>query len=168
MRRAARSRRPVGTQSDRRERDQIASHDPDNPLSALLSHLTEMREYVECYLAARIDQVRLEARSSALYGALGLLGSVVLAGALVAATVLVMNGAADAIGRLSGGRHWLGQILVGGGLLAITAGSIWYWLRRHNAAERKKVTEHYELRKQAERSRFGTDVSQRAAARNGH
>lgn len=168
-RRTGRSRRPVGqTQTVRPERDQAAGTDPDDPLSMLMSHLAELREYGECYLAARIAQVRLEARSSALYAALGLLGGVVLAGALVAAAVLMMNGTADAVGQLCDGRLWLGQILVGTGLLAITAGGVWHWLRRHIDAEHRKVTENYEHRKQAERSRFGTDVSQRAAARNGH
>jgi hypothetical protein len=88
--------------------------------------------------------------------------ALVAASAIAAASVLIVLGAAGGVGQLVGGRAWLGQLLVGGGIILLACGGLWLLLHRRMRAYRRDVMQKYELRKQSERTKYGTDVTHRA------
>jgi hypothetical protein len=145
---------------------QSCKHLPQDSLAdawaAIATRWDELCEYAAFYLAAHVDQVRLTSRTTAMWAILGAVVALIAVSSVATASVLVVLGASAGVGQLLGGRYWLGQLLVGGGVISLTSGGIWLFLFWRVRAYRQALVKKYELRKQAERSRYGTDVAQRA------
>jgi len=122
----------------------------------------ELKEYAGYYLSAKIDGFRRTIRNLGLYAALGVLG-LIAGGAIIAtAAGLIIVGFATGLGRLFGGRMWLGDIVAGIVVLAIIAGMAWYMMNKLTGAWKSQTVKKYEERKQSQRERFGHDVDLQA------
>ena len=77
---------------------------------------------------------------------------------LVSATGLLLEGIAESIAQLCGGRMWLGSLITGGGVLLLGAAALaiglWSWQKSAFEATREK----YAARKRRERAKFGRSV----------
>lgn len=123
----------------------------------------ELKEYAGYYLTAKIDGWRRTVRNLGLYAGLGVLG-LIAGGAIIAtAAGLIIVGFAAGLGRLFGGRYWLGDIVAGVVVLAIIAGAVWYMMNKLTGTWKSQTVKKYEERKQSQRERFGHDIDERAA-----
>jgi hypothetical protein len=128
--------------------------------------LREIREYVAYYVAIKADEVKLAIRGAILYAALGVVALLAAGAAVVAAVVLLLVGLAKAIGNLLGQMEWLGDVIVGVGVLAVIIIAAVIVIRGATKSSRKLTVEKYESRKREQRYEFGQDVRQRARETN--
>lgn len=134
-----------------------------HPLEPLLKHLAELREFALYYLEARTDQARVVVRRVlmrlALFAVVGLLGLVVIAAALV----LALYGLSEILDAALGSHSGAGKLVVGCGtvLAAYVVGRV--ALGRMNQSTLQQTRRKYELRHEAQRTKFGEDVPQRAS-----
>lgn len=135
-----------------------------DPLTPVLARLHELREYASYYVAAHLDQARMKLNTALTWAALLFILALIAASMTVAAGVLLVAGLSSGLALLLNGHVWLAQIIAGAGLLAIGIGGTWFFLDRRRRAIHRRMVSKYERRKHRERSRFGTDVEQRAAA----
>lgn len=110
---AAETPTPAADRSDR------STSIPD-PLLPLLARLAEARAYVALYVSTCIDEAKVSLEG--LIARLVLLALLGLAGAtaIVVSVTLALAGMAGGIGAASG-HGWIGQIVVGGGVLLVIA-----------------------------------------------
>src|SRR5215475_11784047 len=94
---------------------------PEEALGRLLRQLEELRAYSTHFVSAKVDGFIVSARQLVVWAALGVVGLIALSGLVVTSIVLFLGGAAAGLGQLCGGWLWLGQLIVGGGLLALLA-----------------------------------------------
>jgi len=92
---------------------------------------------------ARIDRIRLSMRDRVVVLFAQLAGAVILISVIVAAIVLIMLGVATAIGGISGGRAWLGEVLAGGGFVLAAVGLVLAAEVRTRIRERRQLEEKY-------------------------
>jgi hypothetical protein len=125
--------------------------------------VAELKEYAGYFVAAKIDGFKRTLRNLGLYAALGVLG-LIAGGAIIAtASGLIIVGFASGLGRLFGGRMWLGDIVAGIVVLGIIAGAVWMMMNKLTGAWRSQTIKKYEERKQSQRERFGHTIDDRAA-----
>lgn len=136
-----------------------------DPLAQVRLCLAELRDYAAYYLAARADALKLQARTIAIYAALGLTAGIAGAGALITAVVLALGGVANGFAQLLGGRVWAGQLITGLGVLLIAAATIVFGLRYLTNSSRGRTKKKYELWRNDQRAQFGHDVVERATNR---
>src|SRR3954453_9939610 len=98
-----------------------------------LGRLAEAREYVGHLAAAELDRVKLKVRRALMWAAAGVVGLVLMLAVLVSAAFLLLAGIAEAIGNLFG-HLWIGNVIVGGGILLLTAAAVWLGLNRWQAS----------------------------------
>jgi hypothetical protein len=134
--------------------------------AAAAERWSELREYAAFYLAAQADQLRLAAHTTLIRAVLIVVVAIIAVSSIAAASVLVVLGAATGVGQLLGEQIWLGQLLVGCGTISLAGGGFWLLLLFRMRTYRRALIEKYELRKQTERGRYGTDVAQRAKQRS--
>jgi hypothetical protein len=134
-----------------------------NPTAPLRAHLAELQDYVAFYLSTKADALKLQVRTVLIYAALGIVAAIVGAGALTTAVVLALNGVANGLAHLLGGRLWAGQLITGSSILLILAAAIILGMRYVTNSSRKKTKEKYDHWRDEQRTRFGHDVGQRAA-----
>lgn len=144
------------------ERDQGATPAPD-AFGLLLKEIRELREYVSYYVAARADGVKLVWRNAALRALLFSLAFVTLAGLLVAAGWLVLNGCAEGLGVAFGNRPWVGAIVTGVATLAGVGLGAYCAVALRSRRSRIETIQRYEQRQTRQRSAFGHNVCDRAA-----
>jgi hypothetical protein len=137
---------------------------PGEALRGGLSQLGEVREYLTYYLAAKADGVKVSLRNLAVYAVLGILGMAVGVAVLATTGVLLLVGIAQGLGRLFGGREWLGDIVVAVVILGTVAGGAFFGLRWLTNTSRKKLVSKYEDRQRKQRYEYGHDIAERAAA----
>ncbi|HCU24725.1 MAG TPA: hypothetical protein DF383_06890 [Deltaproteobacteria bacterium] len=137
--------------------------DPD--LEGLWNRLAETWEYGRFFLEARIARAKLGIRDTIKMAVLGVLLALVGGTALLIAVVFLFYGAAQGLKEWTG-RPWAAYLISGGTpLLLIFAGFFLKW----KSIERKSLAEslkNYESRLQKQRSTFGHDAAERAAAAN--
>src|SRR4051812_39120430 len=92
---------------------------PPEAMHDALGKFAELRAYVQQYLSAKVDQLKLTARNIAIFAALGVVGLIVAGATIVIALVLLFQGLAGAIAAGLGGRVWAGDLIVGLVLLGI-------------------------------------------------
>jgi hypothetical protein len=147
--------------------DDREGEDRENPASAAFHRIKcdidELKEYASYYLAAKVDGIKRTVRNIGLYAALGVLG--LLAGGAIVATAagLIIVGIADGLGRLFGGRYWLGDLVTGILVLGAIGGAAWFMMNKLTGTWRSQTIKKYEQRKQTQRVRFGHNVNDRAA-----
>ena len=135
---------------------------PEEALRRLLQQLEELRAYSTHFVSAKVDGFISSARQLLVWAVLGVVGLVALAGLVVTTIVLFLSGAAAGLGLLFGGRLWLGQLVVGGGLLALLTLSILIGLRTWQRRSRQHKVQQYDERQLQQRAAFGRSVADRA------
>jgi hypothetical protein len=135
---------------------------PVEGIQNALRSLSEIREYIAYFITAKIDGLKVSLRRIGIFAALGGIGLVAGAAAIVTATVLVIVGLAQAIGLLLGGNFWAGNLIVGLLLLGLIGAGAYLAVSRLFKASRKATVKKYELRRQRQRADFGHDVIDRA------
>ncbi|HWE05024.1 MAG TPA: hypothetical protein VG326_21630 [Tepidisphaeraceae bacterium] len=126
----------------------------------------EIREYVAYYIAIKTDEVKLAVRNVVLYTALGVVALLATGAAVVAAVVLLLVGLAGGIGNALGGMQWLGDVIVGVGVVVVIVVVAMMAMRSLTKASHKLTVEKYEARKREQRHEFGHNVRQPAGESN--
>lgn len=142
--------------------EERATSTPPDPLAGLTRSLAELQEFAAVYVAARLDRIKLAARQALVWAVLGIAGGIVAIAALIAATVMLLEGMALALAELLGGRVWAGYLIVATVVLVAATTVVFAALGKIGRASRQKTIDKYERRRQAERATYGTDVAQRA------
>jgi hypothetical protein len=126
-----------------------------SPLEPLVANLVEIQEYLSLYITARADLIKASGRRVLVAATIGIAAGALAVTVLVVSAALLLNGCASAIAVIAGGRLWVGQLVVGGGVIiaicGIGAASTYLWLRSVRQATRRK----YEHRHQEQRAKFG-------------
>jgi hypothetical protein len=136
---------------------------PADAIKQAATRLSEAREYVSHFLAAKLDSAKLSVRNVVLYAILGILGAGVGVGLLVTAAALLLTGLAGAIGAIfEPDKPWVGALIVGFVVIAISIIGVIIMIKKLTGASRKATIAKYEGRKRAQRNRFGHDVQERA------
>lgn len=135
---------------------------PEEAFRRLLQQLEELQAYSSHFVSAKVDGLMLSARQLLLWAVLGVVGLLALAGLVVTAIVLCLGGAAGGLGSLFGGRLWLGQLVVGGGLLILLTLGILIGVRTWQRRARQQKVQQYDERQRQQRAAFGHSVADRA------
>jgi len=135
---------------------------PPEALHRLQQQIEELQAYFTHFVSAKVDGFLLSGRRIALWTALGIMGLLALAGLIISAIVLLLGGAAAGLGLLFGGQLWLGQVVVGGGLLSLLALSIFIGMRTWQNRSRQQKVQQYDERQLQQRTAFGRNVADRA------
>lgn len=122
----------------------------------------EWKEYLGYFISAKIDGIKQKALSIILLVAIALVAGIALAGGLVTAVVLLLVGSAQAVGEALG-RQWMGNIIIGGGLLVLVGIGLLVGRSVVMGLWRKSMVKKYEQRRTEQHERFGHDIRQRAA-----
>ena len=147
------------------ESDASGAPSPRESVNHLLLLIGEYKEYAAYYLSARIDGLKSSLRNAGIFAALGLLLLITGCAILSTAVVLLLVGASLGLAHLLGTppRYWLGALVVGAGVLLITALVIWLMVQKLKSSFRKSTVDKYEKRQQWQRGQFGRSVEQTAA-----
>jgi len=135
---------------------------PEEALHRLLQQVTVLQAYFMHFVSAKVDRSLLSARQLALGAILGVVGLIALAGLMVTATVLLLVGVATGLALLFNGWLWLGQVVVGGGILFLLALTIRMGLRTWQSRWCRQKVQQYDERQLQQRAAFGHSVADRA------
>jgi len=135
---------------------------PEEALRRLLQQFEELRAYATHFVSAKVDGFMLSARQLLVWAVLGIVGLIALVGVVVTSIVLFLGGAAGGLGRLFGGRLWLGQLVVGGGLLLLLTLGILIGVRTWQRRTLQQKVQQYDERQRQQRVAFGHSVADRA------
>jgi hypothetical protein len=144
-------------------------HSSDEPPSEAfrdaMAQIGEAKEYLSHFVAAKVDGIKVAARSAAVWAALGVLGLLTGGAILVTAAVLLVIGMAQGVSALLKGHTWAGNLIVGFVLLALAGVGAWFGMKRLFDSSRKRTVDRYERRLQRQRVEFGHDARERSAER---
>jgi hypothetical protein len=135
---------------------------PQEMLNLLLRQIGELQTYFRHFVSAKVDSVVLSARQLAMWTVLGLTGLLALAGLVVTAIVLLLQGAASGLALLFHTQLWLGQIVVGGGMLLVLTLGILIGMRSWQRQWREQKVQQYDERQLQQRQAFGHSVADHA------
>jgi len=135
---------------------------PAEALHRLQEQIGELQTYLAHFVSAKIDSLMLPIRQLGVWAILGVVGFIALAGLTVVAIVLLLTGAAAGLGLLFNGHLWLGQIVVGGGVLALLSLSIFIGVRFWQRRSRQQKMQQYNERQLQQHTAFGHSVADRA------
>jgi membrane protein implicated in regulation of membrane protease activity len=136
--------------------------DAQEALHVLLHQGLELYAYFSHFVRAQIDALKLSGRQIILWVAVGSLGAVLVASALVMGVVLFLSGLATGIGMAVGGAIWLGQIIVGLGFLILFGIVLLLGWSRIQSRSRSQKVQDYAERQQQQHLQFGHSVAERA------
>lgn len=146
---------PTASTSSTNGEPKAATHGVGETLQLVLLQLREAGVELQRFAAVRWDRLRTAVRGVGFALVYGIVGGIVGATVLIAATIYLMAGLRGALTALFDGREWAGQLAVGGGVLIL----VWLGLSlarsRSNRNDMKKMVERYERldEKHAERRR---------------
>jgi Putative Actinobacterial Holin-X, holin superfamily III len=126
-------------------------------LKEALGHVAQAKEYVGHLASAELDRFKLKIRRALMWAAAGVVALMLGLSVLVPAAFLLLAGISTAIGNLLG-HAWIGDVIVGGGILALTALGVWLGLRIWQKSAFKALKARYEARKRRQRVEFGRSV----------
>jgi uncharacterized membrane protein len=135
---------------------------PAEAFHRLQQQIEELQAYFTHFVHAKIDGFLLSARQLAVWTVLGIIGLIALTGLIITAIVLLLSGAAAGLGLLCGGQLWLGQVIIGGGLLLLLVLSILVAIRVWQHRSHQQKVQHYDERQLQQRAAFGRSVADRA------
>lgn len=137
---------------------------PADALHDLQAQLGALQAYFGHFVSAKVDGVLLSIRQLGLWAVLGIVGLIALAGLVVTAIVLVLVGVATAVALLFNAQLWLGQVIVGGGILVLlTLGTI-IGMRTWQRRSRQQKVQQYDERQLQQRLAYGHSAADRATA----
>lgn len=128
-------------------------------LSRLQQQIGELSAYASHFVSAKMDEFKLSGRNIAVWAIMGALGGVVLISMIVVAVVLLLIGCAAGLGVALGDTPWLGQIVVGLGLLVLFASAVLIGYRRSQRRSRMQKVQYYAERQRQQRVQFGHSVN---------
>lgn len=136
---------------------------PTHPLEPLLEQFATVRSFAMHYVEAQTDAAKAAVRRTLLKAAAGLVGAIVAVTLVIVCTIMLAQGLAELISIAAGGREWVGNLALGGGVLLLLAVAIIIYVARQLRVAREQTIRKYENRHLAQRAKFGADVTQRAA-----
>jgi len=140
---------------------------PAAPLTDAAARLREIPDYLEYFLAAKLNQLRLWTRKVRRAVYLSFLSLVAVATGVAAGVFLLCRGISDAI-SVWVGRRWLGDLLTGLLLLVVLAVAVPFAMVRAARISRLKTFAAYERRRRRHREKHGTDVHERSQQKSNH
>jgi hypothetical protein len=135
-----------------------------HPLDPLLEQLAAVRESAVQYLESQKDLTAATIRRMIAKAIIGTVAAVVGVTMLVAVTVMLLSGLSAGVSIAAGGQPWVGNLVVGGGLLVATAIGMGLYISKWMRSARERTIRKYESRHDAQRQANGTGVDQRTAA----
>jgi len=142
--------------------NEASASEVQEALHTLFNQSSELFAYFSHYLKAQIDLLKLSGRNIVVLTVIAGLGAVLAVSALVVSVVLLLTGLAIGINMAVGGSLWLGQVIVGLGLLIIFAIAVIVgWSRMRNRSLTQKVQDYAE-RQQQQQLQFGHNAADRA------
>ncbi len=115
-----------------------------SPLNALRASATELAAFALEYLSAKRDILLTRARSLLLWSAAIAVAAAIGLVAVITAVVLLLIGAAHALGELLGGRPWAGELLTGGLFLLCVASTVVFGLGWLQTQWREQMRKKYQ------------------------
>jgi len=140
---------------------------PAAPLADAAARLHEIPDYLEYWLTAKLNQLRLWFRKLRRAVYLSFLLLIAVATAVAASVFLLCRGVAEALGALVG-RPWLGDLLTGIVLLTVLALAVPFAMARTARISKLNTLAAYERRRRRHREKHGTDVHERARNKQNH
>jgi hypothetical protein len=131
-------------------------------LHLLQQQFGELRAYFSHFANAKIDELKSSGRHIALWIIMGCVGAVALITMIMVAVVLLLTGLATGLGMALGNTLWLGQVMVGLGLLILCALVALLGCRRVHSRARTERVQDYAERQLRQRAQFGHSVADRA------
>lgn len=155
---------PTASTSDRyRPDDMTDDHAPAEALKHLGARISELGEYISYYLSAKVDGIKVTFRNLGIMAALGVVGLLAAGGFIVTLMVMLLRGIAGAIGAIfNPDRMWAGELITSILFLGLLAAGVIIGMKKLTKGSRERTAKKYAARQQQERSKFGTDVRQRA------
>ncbi len=140
---------------------------PAAPLADAAGRLREIPDYLEYWITAKLNQLRLWIRRLRRAVYLSFLLLIGVATAVGTSVFLLCRGVAEAIGQMVG-RPWLGDLLTGTVLLLVLAVAVPIAMARAARLSKQSTFAAYERRRQRHRERHGTDVHERSQKKSNH
>lgn len=136
---------------------------PEEALHRLLRQIAELQAYLTHFVSAKVDSVVLSARQLVMWAVLGTVGLLALAGLLITAIVLFLQGASAGLARLFHTGPWLGQLVVGVVIILLLLLGMVLGVRTWQRRWRQQKVQQYDERQLQQRDAFGHSVADRAA-----
>jgi len=137
---------------------------PSDAMRDAVGKVAELRAYAQQYVAAKVDHWKLTARTIAIFAILGVVALVVVGASLVIALVMLFEGLAGLISAGTGGRMWVGNLVVGAVLLGLFGGAAFIGLRVVKKSWFKATVKKYELAERKQRETYGQSSRDRTAS----
>jgi len=134
-----------------------------HPLEPLLHQIAMLRAFALHYVEVQKDATKAAIRRLVVTATFALLAAIVGGTILIVSAAMIADGLAELVSWALGSSPWVGKLVVGGGVLVTLALAGWILIYLLKRAQRKRVLRKYESLHNAQRAKFGTDVSQRAA-----
>ena len=134
----------------------------EEALQRLQLQLRELVAYVSHFVSVKLDELKLSGRQIALWAIIGGLSAVTLISVIVMSVVLILTGCAIGLGVALGHAQWLGQIIVGLGMLGLLAVATLIGYRLIRRQSRIQKVQYYAERQRQQQASFGTSVADRA------
>lgn len=135
-----------------------------HPLQPVIANLAELRESLLHYFEARKDKTKGTIRRLVTIFLILLSVGITWMTALVAATILLVSGMAEAVGIALGDRPWAGDLAVGVGFVLTTvlmAMVLSTWLSR---SARERAIRKYELRRRIRHEKFTRGIQRQSGS----
>jgi len=141
---------------------------PSEALAELASLARQVKEFACTLLIAKADAIKATLRRILVLTALGIVAFVAASALIIVAVTLLLLGAARGIGSALGGQPWIGELIIGGSLVALLILAIFLTPKWLAASSRERTIAKYDQRQTRQRQRFGRDFTQAASARQTH
>jgi len=145
----------IGTGFDGVTDDQTPGH----AFHAAKQTAAQLADYLQYYVSAKIDALKLSARNAAVIAVLAIVALLAFSALVVTAVALLCIGMAQAISTLCHTGPWLGNLVTAllllGGIAVVTRMGI----KRMSGQSRERTVKKYAARQQQQRAKFGEDVS---------
>jgi hypothetical protein len=127
---------------------------PADAIHEAFARLTELKEFVSYYVAARVDAWKTTLRNVGIYA----VGAALFSTALV----LLLVGIAGAFAQIFSGHPWLGDIITSVIFLGFLGGSVFIGMKILRKTFHNMTVEKYESRQSHQREQFGHSVRDEA------
>jgi uncharacterized membrane protein len=154
--------RANSTTASETEASDASTSEAQEALHTLLHQGVELYAYFSHYVQAQLDLLKMSGRQVALWAVIGILGAIVAVSALVMGVILFLTGLSSGVGAAVGGVLWLGQLIVGIGLLILFGIAILIGKSRMQGQARTQRVQDYAERQQQQRLQFGRSAADRA------
>jgi hypothetical protein len=135
---------------------------PPEAIKDIGTRISELGEYVNYYIGAKVDGIKLSLRNVGIMAGLGVIGAMAAGGFIVTLMVLLLRGIAYGLGDLLWDKWWLGELITAVLFLGALGVGVMIAMKKLTKSSRERTAKKYAARQQQERIKFGTDVHQRA------